>query len=497
MKTLRYIFAAALAVLACAACNKEEISAPAEKAGEYCYLDLDLDFSEPESRVAFERQEGGLKLTWEEGDAVVVRFQRGGQTDSPYFAEKFILVDGAGESSALFMSENPMTFDGTENHFFIGYPYTDIDENGRLTWDWSTQSGKLADLGKVDWFTTITDEVAFNHETHKFSIYYGTRCKLTYIRLKAGLKITGCTASGKASLVLSGPHVRSRFTQKTETESYLNNPADGTVTIPEISVEGGALAEDVYVGFEHYSSSETPEYTFTFTLGGTDYVCKAVRGNMDPGKVVALSRFPSMSVSYLYNNIPDYEKVFPDNGLSCYPGYHTRLIPKSTDGLTHTYSFASDSDLVTVDGDGNVVVYPGTETMNGNMLISRGNITVTRDDGETKVVKLIGALYYQINIGWWLNLGSDMSIKKAAGVTRVGLSYPSTYDFSSGYYAFPYPTPGDVEYVSSDPSIAVWDDFYSNPGFKPVAVGGPVTMSVRFGAVNPVTVVVANLTVTE
>ena len=153
-KTLRTLMMGLMALLAgnaLTSCSCDDEPQVAQQEGKTGYVEFTLTRG-ADTRTAYEAtSEGGLDVTWSEGDKMVVFYEA--QTANEII-EVFDLVEGAGEKTAKFAKSDSKLADKS-GIIGIGYrPNYDANKTiSEYLFDFSIQEGDLDNLGKYDLFS--------------------------------------------------------------------------------------------------------------------------------------------------------------------------------------------------------------------------------------------------------------------------------------------------------------------------------------------------------
>lgn len=300
-----YIIAAAIASLAVlVSCNKEEIAAPQNDQTQYGPMSITVNYDDVDTKTTFTQDGSNLKQVWKEGDAVSVLIKENGTN------EKFVLTSGAGTKSATFTCASSYLSTITEDTWVrIIYPYTNKENAINTYWasDISNQgNGSIDNLGNYD-------------------IRYGNNVKVTYVaggqntfeakyltplcwvlRLPAGLQLLSNAPATDVitNLTISGTTIQNvRLDQKNGTAAVYEA---GAISLSNISLTNGCLANDVYVAVMTSSSPETTiNISFTLQSNGNTYTYPYTRtGAFYSGSAYKMSQTALNSTRPLIKYVP-------------------------------------------------------------------------------------------------------------------------------------------------------------------------------------------------
>lgn len=229
-------------------------------------MSITLSLADPATRAQYaEQEDGSLKATWSEGDAVSVLWY-----DSDWHNDIFTLdAASVGKTSGTFTG----TFTGTENttkKALLLYPanealYTGIDTEVLSI---ENQDGTLESLSKYDIMVAEELDISANALPAEMTL----KKQVCVMKMPKGLQFfTSQPTGGKASLKMS-------FTSIASVKFIINggniSKLEGTLSLSSISFDtDGKLAQDYYVAFYVNEGSGT-QPKITVTANGSDYEFK-------------------------------------------------------------------------------------------------------------------------------------------------------------------------------------------------------------------------------
>ncbi|MBP3833706.1 MAG: hypothetical protein ILA03_07085 [Bacteroidaceae bacterium] len=250
-KTLRTLMMGMMALLAgntLTSCSNDEEPQVAQQEGQKGYVEFTLTRG-ADTRTAYEAtSEGGLDVTWSEGDKMVVFYEA--QTANEII-EVFDLVEGAGEKTAKFAKSDSKLADKSG---IIGIGYRpNYDANKPISeylFDFSTQEGTIEDLGKYDLFSfdASLEEGKIKPLGKKF--FYPT---MVFLHFPTNIDFgTGITTS---DFVFSGG---------VNKHASYSDGIEGDITVKDVNLTNGKLNQDLYVAV--YNTTPT-----SFSVGGKTF----------------------------------------------------------------------------------------------------------------------------------------------------------------------------------------------------------------------------------
>ena len=228
-KTLRTLMMGMMALLGCTAltsCSNDDEPQVAQQEGQKGYVEFTLSRG-ADTRTAYAAKDGGLNVTWSDGDKMVVLYGLG-TTDE--IVEVFGLVSGEGTTKATF-AKSDSNLKGKSGTVSLEY-LPGINETNYKTqvFDFSEQSGSLENFADYDAFAfsaNLTNGIITEAEYQAVMAVYHFKAE----------DINFGVSDAKVDFIFAGG-----------TNAFAwDGPKKGSIIVKGVSLTGGKLDKDLYV----------------------------------------------------------------------------------------------------------------------------------------------------------------------------------------------------------------------------------------------------------